>query len=127
MGRGCHVPFKLHCLHERAPSEFLQDEGWGRERGSYEGNTPVKEAPVPKKEAPKTASAPSKDNLKKEVLHVEGMMCENCERHVKEALEALPFIESAKADHVKGTVDITSDGEPDRKRWKMPFPKQDIH
>lgn len=43
------------------------------------------------------------------------MMCENCERHVKEALEALPFIESAKADHVQGTVDITSDGEPDRK------------
>ena len=88
----------------------------GEESGeATKGNTPVKEAPVPKKEAPKTASAPSKDNLKKEVLHVEGMMCENCERHVKEALEALPFIESAKADHVKGTVDITSDGEPDRK------------
>ena len=88
----------------------------GEESGeATKGNAPVKEAPVPKKEAPKTASAPSKDNLKKEVLHVEGMMCENCERHVKEALEALPFIESAKADHVKGTVDITSDGEPDRK------------
>lgn len=88
----------------------------GEESGeATKGNAPVKEAPVPKKEAPKTANAPSKDNLKKEVLHVEGMMCENCERHVKEALEALPFIESAKADHVKGTVDITSDGEPDRK------------
>ena len=88
----------------------------GEESGeATKGNAPVKEAPVPKKEAPKTASAPSKDNLKKEVLHVEGMMCENCERHVKEALEALPFIESAKADHVQGTVDITSDGEPDRK------------
>jgi Cu2+-exporting ATPase len=88
----------------------------GEESGeATKGNAPVKEAPVSKKEAPKTASAPSKDNLKKEVLHVEGMMCENCERHVKEALEALPFIESAKADHVKGTVDITSDGEPDRK------------
>ena len=88
----------------------------GEESGeATKGNAPVKEAPVFKKEAPKTASAPSKDNLKKEVLHVEGMMCENCERHVKEALEALPFIESAKADHVKGTVDITSDGEPDRK------------
>ena len=88
----------------------------GEESGeATKGNAPVKEAPVFKKEAPKTASAPSKDNLKKEVLHVEGMMCENCERHVKEALEALPFIESAKADQVKGTVDITSDGEPDRK------------
>lgn len=45
----------------------------GEESGeATKGNTPVKEAPVPKKEAPKTASAPSKDNLKKEVLHVEG-------------------------------------------------------
>ncbi len=34
-------------------------------------------------------------------LKVEGMMCPNCERHVKEALEKLDGVESASADHTK--------------------------
>ena len=37
-------------------------------------------------------------------ISVRGMMCEHCERHVKEALEALPGVESAEADHTTGIV-----------------------
>ncbi len=40
-------------------------------------------------------------------LKVEGMMCEHCEARVKKALEAVPGVESAAADHNKGTAVVT--------------------
>ena len=40
------------------------------------------------------------------VVMVKGMMCHNCERHVREALEALPGVESAEADFRTGLVKI---------------------
>ena len=39
-------------------------------------------------------------------IKVKGMMCHNCERHVKEALEALSGVESAVADFQTGRVVI---------------------
>ena len=42
----------------------------------------------------------------KTTIGVEGMMCHNCERHVREALEALPGVESAAADFRTGLVTI---------------------
>ena len=39
-------------------------------------------------------------------IAVKGMMCHNCERHVREALEALPGIESAQADFQTGLVKL---------------------
>ena len=39
-------------------------------------------------------------------LTVKGMMCPNCERHVREALEALPGIESAQPDFHTGLVAV---------------------
>ncbi len=38
------------------------------------------------------------------VLGVEGMMCEHCEAHVKEALEKLPEVKEAIANHEKNEV-----------------------
>ncbi len=46
------------------------------------------------------------------VVLVKGMMCTNCEGHVKKALEELPFIESAKADYTKGEVEIVYTATP---------------
>ena len=40
-------------------------------------------------------------------LRVDGMMCEHCEAHVKEALEALPQVQCAIADHTTGTVAVS--------------------
>ena len=40
-------------------------------------------------------------------LKVEGMMCEHCEARVKKALEAVSGVESAVADHNKGTAVVT--------------------
>lgn len=40
-------------------------------------------------------------------ITIEGMMCPHCERHVTEALLALPGIESCKADHKAGQAELT--------------------
>ena len=41
------------------------------------------------------------------ILNVEGMMCMHCEARVKKALEAIPGVESAAADHTAGTTVVT--------------------
>ena len=38
------------------------------------------------------------------ILKVEGMMCQHCEKHVKEALEKLDGVQEATADHEKKQV-----------------------
>ena len=43
----------------------------------------------------------------KKILKVEGMMCMHCEARVKKALEAVPGVESAVADHTAGTAVVT--------------------
>lgn len=40
-------------------------------------------------------------------LKVEGMMCPHCEARVKKALEAIPGVESAVANHKEGTAVVT--------------------
>jgi Cu2+-exporting ATPase len=40
-------------------------------------------------------------------LEIEGMMCEHCEARVRKALEAVPGVESAAADHKAGTAVVT--------------------
>ena len=46
-------------------------------------------------------------------LVIDGMMCEHCENAVKTALEALPFVGSASADHVSGRAVIRLSSPPD--------------
>lgn len=43
----------------------------------------------------------------KKTLKVEGMMCAHCEARVKKALEAVPGVETAAADHTAGTAVVT--------------------
>ena len=44
-------------------------------------------------------------------ISVKGMMCHNCERHVREALEALPGVSSAAPDYTTGMVAVTGGAE----------------
>lgn len=46
-------------------------------------------------------------------ISVQGMMCPHCERHVTQALSALPGITEVKADHKAGTVTICSEDPVD--------------
>ena len=43
-------------------------------------------------------------------LSVKGMMCEHCEATVKKALEELPFVAAATADHTAGKVTVELQG-----------------
>lgn len=61
----------------------------------------------------------------KAVVLVEGMMCENCENHVKKALESLPFITGARADYKTGRVSITYSSQPDEAAMKQVLAKAD--
>lgn len=61
----------------------------------------------------------------KAVVLVEGMMCENCENHVKKALESLPSITGARADHKTGRVSITYSSQPDEAAMKQMLAKAD--
>ncbi len=46
-------------------------------------------------------------------LEIEGMMCEHCERAVKNALESVPGVASASASYTAGKAVVTLSGEPD--------------
>ena len=42
--------------------------------------------------------------MAEKTLKVEGMMCQHCERHVKEALEKIDGVDSAVANHETNSV-----------------------
>ncbi len=55
----------------------------------------------------------------KRTISIEGMMCGHCEARVKQALEALPQVESAQVSHEAGTAVVSLKGEvPDKKLQK---------
>ena len=45
--------------------------------------------------------------MSKKVLHVEGMMCNNCANHVREALEKVAGVSSVDVDLVAKTATVT--------------------
>ncbi len=53
-----------------------------------------------------TMSDETKKTEEKRVLSVQGMMCAHCEAHVRKALEAVPGVVSATADHAKGIAEV---------------------
>lgn len=51
-------------------------------------------------------------------IKVKNMMCEHCEKRVKDCLETLPFVDEAVADFNTGKVKIKFSSSPDEKRMK---------
>ena len=47
----------------------------------------------------------------KKTLTVEGMMCEHCEKHVKDALQRLDGVAGAEVSHKAGTAVVTLEKE----------------
>lgn len=70
------------------------------------------------------ATAESADALQLTVK-VKGMMCEHCEARVRSALEALPQVESAKADYETGTVDVVLKSAVDNTILKQAIEHED--
>lgn len=45
--------------------------------------------------------------MSKKILHVEGMMCNNCAKHVKDALEKVAGVSNAEVDLAAKTATVT--------------------
>lgn len=58
-------------------------------------------------------------------LKVDGMMCSHCEARVKKALEAVDGVQSALADHTKGTAVVTLSGKVTDEALKKAVEDQD--
>ena len=52
------------------------------------------------------------------IIRVEGMMCEHCEKRVKDTLEVFDEIESAEPDFTNGTVKLAVKSQIDLKKLK---------
>ena len=59
----------------------------------------------------------------KMTIKIQGMMCSHCEATVKKALEEVPGVISATADHEKGVAEVETDGSADPKAMKKAIEK----
>ena len=57
--------------------------------------------------AEQTSLSPAERTLETRTLHVDGMVCENCQEHVTKALEAVPGVAKADVDHESGLAVVT--------------------
>ncbi len=60
-----------------------------------------------RKGAPKNVISPTLKNGNKCLIKIKGMMCQNCEHHVTEALKAIPGVADVSASHTKGCAELT--------------------
>ena len=58
-------------------------------------------------------------------MKIEGMMCAHCEARVKKALEAIPGVESAVADHSAGTAVVNLSAPVDDQTLRAAVEAQD--
>lgn len=49
--------------------------------------------------------------MKETIIKVEGMVCNGCENRVQNALKTIEGIENVVANHISGTVTVTSKNE----------------
>ena len=72
-----------------------------------------KQKPIPAEALEQIVAAETikEEKTMKKTLKVEGMMCAHCEARVKKALEAVPGVENAAADHTLGTAVVTLSAE----------------
>lgn len=56
------------------------------------------------------------ENQSELIIKVQGMMCEHCEKRVRDTLETFTEIELAEPDYKTGQVKLTLSGEPDMKK-----------
>ena len=65
------------------------------------------------------------EDATKVTMHIEGMMCEHCERAVKNALEALDGVEHAEADHKAGIAFVVLSKDVDEALMKKAVEDED--
>ena len=78
-----------------------------------------------KKRREKRKTVTAGEDLLQRTLKVKGMMCEHCEARVKQALEALPQVERATADHKTGLVTVELKEAVDVRNLKKAVEQED--
>ena len=63
--------------------------------------------------------------MSKEILHVEGMMCNNCAKHVREALEKVAGVASVEVDLAAKTASVTLSSDVSDEALKNAVLEQD--
>ena len=71
------------------------------------GRKPKEPSPRKSPEEPFPRQEYKEEKPMTKTLKVEGMMCGHCEARARKALEAVPGVESAAADHTAGTAVVT--------------------
>lgn len=56
--------------------------------------------------------------MKEIIIKVEGMVCSGCENRVQNALKTIKGVENVIANHVTGTVTVTSNNELEKDTLK---------
>ena len=75
----------------------------------------------------KPADAKPAEGTVTTVLKVEGMMCEHCEATVVQAVQEVPGVLVASADHTSGEVIISTEGSPDLEKIAEAIEAQEYH
>ena len=82
----------------------------------------MRDASKDKKRKHKQVEQPQETTVEK-TMKIEGMMCGHCEKTVKTALEAIPGVEEATADHENGTAVIIMAPNADLEAMKQAVQK----
>lgn len=56
--------------------------------------------------------------MKETIIKVEGMVCNGCENRVQNALKTIKGVENVVANHINGTVTVTSSNEVEENTLK---------
>lgn len=80
---------------------------------------------LPEPELKTVAAAP--DSGVRMQLTIEGMMCEHCEMRVKKALESIPGVISASADHTAGTAIVQAEHLIDESLLRQAVEAEEYH
>ena len=56
--------------------------------------------------------------MRETIIKVEGMVCSGCENRVQNALKNIKGVEKVIANHINGTVTVTSSDEVEEKSLK---------
>ena len=117
-----HDASKDRPMRKRAiPEEDMEDHDKDRENTDFD----AKARKSDKIERITNGQKAGEENTMTKTVKIEGMMCEMCEKHVKNALEKLDGVQSAEVSHEKGTAILTLTKEVSQEDVKKAIEDQD--
>ena len=108
----------LFKVHDASGDRKLRRPARPENTDSPAAKAKTAEAAVTDMEKPMEAIKGGNESMQETVVLVNGMMCTNCEKHVKKALEGVSGIVEATSDHTTGKVLVKHDAPLDEAAMK---------